>query len=64
MNSQLLSGMPKQFNVIEVRTLIDTAITAAQLGNATVLRADPDGETLYVTYVEQIKAPPTSLRYV
>jgi hypothetical protein len=63
MNSKLLSGVPQQFNVIEVRTLIDTAITAQQLGFATVLRPSPDGNELHVTYVEQIKAPPCSLRY-
>jgi hypothetical protein len=44
MNSKLLSGVPQQFNVIEVRTLIDTAITAQQLGFATVLRPSPRWE--------------------
>ena len=64
MTSKLLSGLPQQFNVIEVRTLIDTCITAQQLGYMTVLEGSPDGEILRVTYVERPPAVPSALRYV
>ena len=53
---------PKQFNIIQVKELIDQVMTAKQLGFITVLDATPD--QLELSYVQEYPDVPIKLRYL
>jgi hypothetical protein len=52
---------PKQFNIIEVRTLITHVLTAQQLGYDTEITASDD--TLTVNFIEKRPQLPRSLQF-
>jgi hypothetical protein len=53
---------PKQFNVIQVKELINHVMTAKQLGYKTLLTAN--SEKLFVNYVEDAPEIPTSFLFL